>query len=497
MIPEQSLSFIMNRPLYTIKEADPVDLCRWAAEEFRQFRTARALAKDVASFAKDRSFRRDKPTTSQPVRSNPGLAPPVKGNDNVKGSEQTHRKPGPSQKLRYPCAFCQEDHRTATCRANVDLQTRKSRATAAGLCNTCLRRKHDGKCNLFPCRRCSQLHHSVFCHLPAPPENQGEERKQMQKPSQPGAYITLGGDPVIMPTHRKSMLPTLQAKLKAKTNTSKPVELLVALDSHAHFNFITTDAAKKLGLRLSDPITTTIHGFGANTTTRAMCVTEAFVELNDGSLHPVTLWVTDQFIKPYPVLNGLPQTEESLLRFKLPNPIPLKEPDVLFGINEVTEFQTTFTTLTHPSNLRVVRSRIGLTLSGTIISPFPSEITALLTLVETPPDMDVEDAWFNQLCSVQHLGIHEKDFFHTEEDEVVKKFHQTMKRDSEGRFQVYYPIKDSIRELQSHFSVALARLKSFQQKMVKHPEIWKTILETVHSIPNFFRRRSVSKKMKN
>ncbi|CAD5233280.1 unnamed protein product [Bursaphelenchus xylophilus] len=356
---------------------------------------------------------------------------------------------------------------------------RRKRIQELKACEKCLR-KHTGRCDAPSCAKCGQDHHTLLCVVPRKAEQDSKRNVN--------GMLAIEGMKTQPEERNIPIMATVDVNASSEETAEKFEKLTVAMDTHATLNFITREAAERMQLKTEEAKLSEMSGFRAKSTMVETKKAQIFLQLTDGSKIKVDVLVVDQFVKPYQMITGIPQTMEEIKKYKIQLPLPKREPDVLLGVGEVAKLEMAYTDEKHPTNLSVVKTKLGYALSGIIVVEKSKKIEEGIVMVTKDENFDFKktDDWdIKDLCDrvreLKHLGISEEDFEKTEEDEVVETYRKSMYRDEEGRYQVEYPIKEDIWKLDSQLMLAISRLKPTIEKLKRSPELLRTVNETIEN----------------
>ena len=167
------------------------------------------------------------------------------------------------------CAFCQNEHYSASCDVVKDVSKRRNILEKDNRCFNCLRRGHQVKeCrNPKTCRHCSQRHHQSVCLL------RDQERRDQEKSAQKEAT-----PPEIKTTttsvHSKSrgtvLLQTAQA-MAVNNQNSANTNVRILLDTGSQRSYVTNRLKTKLNLSPVKSETLHLNTFGEESHKKQQC----------------------------------------------------------------------------------------------------------------------------------------------------------------------------------------------------------------------------------
>ena len=402
---------------------------------------------------------------------------------NARNSTVARQHPVPKK-----CIYCGQAHWSDECTKFTTLQARKDKLK--GLCYKCLQKGHllkDCKRDR-PCAHCNRpSHHRSLCSkLFEPQSNPPPESQNVSNVIDAKEMILTSGNQVQMQT---------ATSIVKNLSGSSSASVRMILDSGSQRTYITEKLAKDLHLQLNPPERLTVVTFGTEKPRYLQYMPSKLqLILKDGN--PMALDVS-----VVPSITGritrtpLTHDDATFLRSegwesKLADVLPV-EPDsspveMLIGNDYYFDLLLPKKMELRPG-LCLFQSRLGWILGGRFHteSNAPEEPTLLISTVGIPPmgirltthmlttidsslltKPNLERFW-----NLESLGIAESPLT-SDDDQAIDHFNKTVQF-TEGRYMVTWPWKDKVPDLPQNYQLAVGRLRSISQKLVKSPALLK------------------------
>ncbi|KAH7694803.1 Zinc knuckle family protein, partial [Aphelenchoides avenae] len=299
-------------------------------------------------------------------------------------------------------------------------------------------------------------------------------------------------------TAKRTLMMTAKADVSNGSDKSLKRHCTIFFDCGSSETLITKDLATKLDLPVLERSMTTFHHFGEKKGRSMVTWRVQFdVHLNDGTLMPIEADAVDYLCGSMPTMSYGPGPVAVALElsYKAVN-ATMEEPQILIGLDYIHEFELTRRIPRLPNGFYVYDSRVGQILCGrgkvvgrqptarqvNLIQRTPS--TGVSHSDDSPPShtvsaivqKDQELQAIERLVQLEALGIESPDQVN-EEEAVMERHRETLKRLPDGRYEVSFPYREEVLQLlrggvplhkilATNYRPALARLNS----------IWKTYL---------------------
>lgn len=355
----------------------------------------------------------------------------------------------------FKCLCCGEGHSIYRCptfqslnsRARLDLVKNKK------MCTNCLRNNHviDKCISKVTCSTCGLRHHSLL-HIESPRVNSSDITQ-----ASTSAHIGSSRSIVLLGTCQLRVCNTV-------AGTQRTVRALI--DSGAQDSFITTDCARKLGLKLHR-CNLTVAGLGQNTVFQVRGVTQCVLQPldNDDPLYKLKPIVLDNITSQMPSVQ-VPSVVRNLCQhfvladrdFDRPGPIDLLIGAVLFS--EIYDGQRV---KLGPGLPTALHSVFGWILTGAVdidVSP-PPAVSSLLAASYT---LDEQVRQFWEVEEPPRARITKP------EDDICESMYANLtSREPNGRYVVPILLKDRDRTLGDSYNISLSRLNNLEKKLSRQP----------------------------
>ncbi|XP_003743109.1 uncharacterized protein LOC100904758 [Galendromus occidentalis] len=402
--------------------------------------------------------------------------------------------PTPQRSQVTPCVFCEADHPSFKCTAQLTLQERLERVKSAGACMRCLKLNHLAKnCREGPkvnCRYCNFKHYAILCSKAPINTN-----TQATKNTSVNIATETGRDPTFLWT----------AHVKAESRTSTKI-CRILIDPGSESSLITAAMAHTLGSTPTEHVNMAMSTAGGQITNIYNC-----------GVHEITLRSRFDPRKSLRVraieLNCISRTKFPIMRetFGLTpaaDQIGRDESewvDVLLGVKNLANigfsnpktfdnifaFETIFGWIFGGSE-GATKSEIHLPRFCGFIAAQPS--TSIVcndtaTSPQIPPSKaespsavrentmeDIECLWRSEA-----LGLEDEASSEIKEEEdnlnkaLIEHLVKTTQRDSSGRYILRLPFRDNLRALGDNENLSRSRLHSFLNKLRADPTKLKAV----------------------
>ena len=284
---------------------------------------------------------------------------------------ERYKNQGDSMRIR--CAYCNEQHYSASCKRVTGLQDRKDILRRDKRCFICLRTGHvSQECqNSRGCRKCDHRHHQSITrgNLPKPPEKPKETPQPLNqtRPGDPPETTTatnatgssLKGKPVLLQTAQC---------VAANADTARSTTFRVLFDTGSQRTYITNSLKSQLGLKPIEKESLRLSTFGNDRVRKESCdIVKLSLRKGDGesvniaalSFPVICSSLPLQVdVSAYPHIEGLPLADEFIGQEH-------DSIDVLIGSDQYWNF-ITGETVRGDFGPAAVSSKLGWLLSGPI-----------------------------------------------------------------------------------------------------------------------------------
>ncbi|KAH7675873.1 Pao retrotransposon peptidase family protein, partial [Aphelenchoides avenae] len=277
-------------------------------------------------------------------------------------------------------------------------------------------------------------------------------------------------------TAKRTLMMTAKADVSNVSDKSLKQHCTIFFDCGSSETLITKELATQLGLPVLDRSMTTFHHFGEKKG-RSMDTwrVQFDVHLNDGTLMPIEADAVDYLCGSMPTMayGPGPVAVALELSYKAVN-ATMEEPQILVGLDYIHEFELTRRIPRLPNGFYVYDSRVGQILCGRgkVVGRQPAARQTISAIVQKDQELQA----IERLVQLEALGIESPDQVN-EEEAVMVRHRETLKRLPDGRYEVSFPYREEVLQLlrggvplhkilATNYRPALARLNS----------IWKTYL---------------------
>lgn len=370
-----------------------------------------------------------------------------------------------------PCPCCTQQHSIYKCPdfLGLDSNQRRDRVRSLQLCFNCLKTTHmNNQCpSKSSCFTCNARHHTL---LHSSSQRQSESKSESPPSAELGTSLTPESTSCHALSSRATATPVLlsTAVVHCQDNFGSYQLIRVLIDSGAQSSFITSDCAKRLGLSLRRS-TGCIAGLGQTHVQATQGVTTCIIKPRD-SEHPK--FTTEAIVLPT-ITTDMPVVHIPLVhcvqfkhlrladpQFNVPGPI-----DFLLGADLFPEVFTGETISGYPSALRSI---YGWVITGKVnyLVQSPSTVTTLLSLVDSPLDINMRRFW--EVEEPPHINVVNPEDLYCEE--LFTKYHY---RDQNGRYVVPLPLKKEAPKLGDSYPQAFSRFQQLERRLTRQPALQK------------------------
>ena len=360
------------------------------------------------------------------------------------------------------CLMCSGNHRLNACNAFLQssISDRSKLVRDWKICTNCFGRHAVDDCkSLYTCRSCHQRHHTMLHH---------EMSSAMPIQSNTSCNTITSSD------HDVTLLQTALVNIRDSTGSWHTARAF--LDSGADSNFISTDVAKALKLKLREAHVEA-SGLGGARLAVIRNVASASIS-NDDRLecYEMEFLVTPKVTNPTPIV---PINKSTL---KIPSNVLLADPnfdvpgkiDILLG-NKIFGKLMRDGKLNLPSGITLLNTMFGWVFSGSAPSYSPGQriITTTRCHHSSLGDLRESIEKFYKLEDYRN----DKRYFTDEETHCERFFEQTHRRTSEGRFEIQIPFKDNLSELVNNYSSTLSQFLSNEKRLQRNEPLREKYVE--------------------
>lgn len=385
----------------------------------------------------------------------------------------------------YVCPLCKGDHAIYRCSKfrSFTLDNKISKAKFLKLCLNCLRQGHSTNyCKLSPCRVCNKpinslLHihkpptatettpnsnnNVVLCAAPPPPPS------HTQPETQANSNVSKGQNDVALSAINKSCVLLSTALIQVEDCNGQKHTIRALLDNGSTSSFITENLCTKLNLQTAST-SSLVEGLNFQTSqlTKRCDVTISSLLTSYGS--KISCYVVPR------ITQLLPTTQVDYWSLNIPKYITLADPtfhcpsqvDMLLGAD-------IFWSVLYPKNISLgtnkptlSKTKFGWLISGLVQTNYDSNTVhcnhAILSFNDSQIDNKLER--FFEFESVPHYKQISK-----EEQLCENNFIDNVTRESDGRFSVSIPLKESPHKLGDSYQQALVQFLTLERRFHKDP----------------------------
>lgn len=347
------------------------------------------------------------------------------------------------------CSFCEESHNIYSCPKFLKLTpvARFQRVKELKLCVNCLRMNHSPKdCKAGSCKEC-QAKHNTLLHF----------RKQEATEKTTTTHGRTETSETLLST----------AVIKVFDKFGKPHECRALLDSGSQTHFITQKLCNQLSLDPTDVQISVIGITQVESPIKSKCNIRIQSRINKYS-ESITCFIIPE------ICQNLPNASLDSSRFAIPSHITLADPnfnksskiDILLGA-ELFWKLVCIGQFNLGHNYPVLqKTRLGWIVSGKILSNSQSNKICVSQNAICNFSHNLQDQ-LTQFWEVEEVGNH-KVLTH-EENLCETNFKDTTYKNSEGRYVVSIPLKQSPESLGDSKENAIKRFNALERKLIQNP----------------------------
>ena len=360
------------------------------------------------------------------------------------------------------CLMCSGNHRLNACNVFLQLSIpdRLKKVQDWRICTNCFGRHAVDDCkSLFTCRSCHQRHHTMLHH---------------DLSSAMSFQSNTSCNTISSPNNEVTLLQTALVKIMDSTGSWHTARAF--LDSGADSNFISTDVAKALKLKLREAHVEA-SGLGGARLAVIRNVASASIS-NDDRLecHEMEFLVTPKVTNPTPIV----PINKSML--KIPANVLLADPnfdvpgriDILLG-NKIFGKLMRDGKLELPSGITLLNTMFGWVFTGSAPSYSPGQRTITTTRCHHSSLGELRQS-IEKFYKLEDYR-NDKRYFTDEETHCERFFEQTHRRTSEGRFEIQIPFKDNLSELVNNYSSTLSQFLSNEKRLQRNEPLREKYVE--------------------
>ncbi|KOB74259.1 putative Gag protein [Operophtera brumata] len=376
-----------------------------------------------------------------------------KDRGNNKRKWNNGNKGPPHKRSKINCILCgMFNHNSSDCKKYKTLEDRKQRLK--GKCFKCLSQEHLSKAckKKISCYNCKGDHLKLLC-----PKLMKSEVLTVQS-SIPTTICNISNGYTFLQT----AVVTIRNPNKEKDFSSR-----LLLDSGSQRSYITSKAAKSLGLTTTKEDLLLVYTFGATTPQEMSSPsTEIIIETKRGISREIQVNIVPRITNRVPVAKykhndvDIPADDDSIG----------ENIDVLVGNDLYCSFLRD-NRIKINANLYLVDTDFGWVLSG-YTTQKESDVLSVTTYCQchipscpylTEPDLPLRNIDIKFLWSLESIGITDSPKA-TRQEQAVRHFNETIKYRN-GRYEVKWPWVQYPPDIQTNYGLAIGRLRSLIKKM--------------------------------
>lgn len=375
------------------------------------------------------------------------------------------------------CVVCKEKHELSGCKRflGFSVASRVGVIKRNKLCMCCFSGRHfSPMCQAAKCSKCGLGHHTLLHYIRDSESNNSNKGTPSTQEGEQQNTTVSNSTVTLSSRHGKGgtipgqvLLST--AVIKVCDVHGQEQECRVLLDSASMSNFMSEDMLKRLGLT-SEKVDISVLGIGqCKSSITQRCEVRVLSNIGDFKIKVACLVIPE-------ISDRLPLYEINKDAFNIPQGIQLADldfnnpdkVDMLIGAELfwqlIQEGQVSL-----GEGLPVLQNtRLGWIVSGKIQNSFASKRQK--TVCHFTRDLDVQ-AQLSKFWEWEEPNGVKLDPMSSEEAKCEDLFVTTTTRDSQGRFVVNIPFKDSVDNLGDSKRLALNRLFSLERKFAKNDEL--------------------------
>ncbi|XP_055622591.1 uncharacterized protein LOC129766753 [Toxorhynchites rutilus septentrionalis] len=368
------------------------------------------------------------------------------------------------------CELCAGAHHNFRCEVlrAMSVPQRQSKVRELRLCYNCLRKGHQtSSCNSTrTCQRCQGKHHTLL-HLDRFPNVMSVASTDNPNPSSSDALSQLATTTCsVSDTPRLGNSLLMTAVVSVLDSNGKFYSCRAFLDCGSQANLVSSRLIDTLNI---PRIPANIEIIGANDRRSTL---KEMVKIEIRSMHSNFLAHLDCLVTNK-ITGVIPSRKFDTRVWPMPSGLPLADPtfhtpgevDLLIGIN-------LFFKLLMPGQLQLSdelpilqETRLGWIVAGSIDEVNQSQSIHQYCVVSSEPlSKSLERFWSLE-------AVESPPALTNEEKECEEIYCSTTRRNTEGRYIVQLPLKDSVSKLNNNRSLALRRFLMLEQRFKKNPEM--------------------------
>lgn len=392
-----------------------------------------------------------------------------------------------SWRANVKCEICKGTHFVYTCEKlkAMSVPERIEQVKKLKLCMNCLRSSHFVKdCRSDGCKRCRQRHNTLL-HLGGEDVRRSNNdrrelvvKEQEQKTVANACMDTSQNhyiDSSVVATScnpRCNIKENLQIILSTaiigiKDINGNFVECRALLDSGSQINFITSELAHKLGLKI-EKTNVPITGVGQKVSQILHQTHTTIKSRHNGFNVNIPLLIMDNVTANIPVNTFSIETLDIPINLKLadPNFNRSSKIDILIGASLFFELICVGQIKLGRNKPILQKSVFGWIVSGPLVQGNNENSSSSFCHFVMQDDIQgqLEKFWSLEECSLTKL-------YSSEERECEESFVNSVVRVSSGKFKVALPIKNNVNDLGDSLRNAEKRFYSLENKLSKNPEL--------------------------
>ncbi|XP_052749871.1 uncharacterized protein LOC128200456 [Galleria mellonella] len=395
------------------------------------------------------------------------------------------RKYSTSDRPMRQCALCGNMHSLYACIKflNLPVQERIKFINEKKLCCNCLRSGHSVlECNFGPCKQCQKKHNSLLhnesvyiASTPVSPvtsahNSQSADKGQVSVVSHAMNFINHAQSSNDKEPSISLSQVLLSTALEVMDNNNKYHTARALLDSGSQNCFVSSKLCEFLNVSI---IQSTIHISGVGHTvsqSNKLCDINMRSKTNEYN----TSTRIKCFILPC-ITSSLPSTHIDSATLSIPDDICLADPtfnspsaiDLLIGADVFWDLLDEGR-LRLPSGPYLQKSKLGWLLSGPLLIP-NNNLHSNKVIQCNFAQMSSLDIQLRKFWELEEVSG-SKNLLTEDERQCEESFINTTKRDSNGRFAVRIPLKESADALGDSYEKAKSRFLSLERKLNKSPK---------------------------
>ncbi|CAG9132562.1 unnamed protein product [Plutella xylostella] len=382
------------------------------------------------------------------------------------------------------CPLCKNHHPLYQCFRfkSLTIEARINKVNQLNLCQNCLRPGHDvKKCRLSPCKYCSQRHNTLLhknnsqvsnntdqVQVPTPAANSSvvlsAAHQEHEEPCSSQTDQTFDTNIALSATQNNHVL-LCTALIFITDHSGKKHKIRVLLDNGSTSCFITENLCTKLKLKTYSS-SGTVEGLN-NQTSRVSKRCDVSISSLVGNYSTKS----QCFVIPH-ITQLLPTTHIDKTLLNIPDHIQLADPsfhipapiDMLLGAYIFWDVLGANHINLGKNNPSLHETKFGWLISGSIQKIYNKQSNTVHCHFLSDNKVQEQLSRFFELESVSPSHSMSK-----VERECEEHFIKTTKRDSEGRFIVTIPLKDSPEKLGDSYQQALTRFLSLERRFDRDP----------------------------